>query len=223
MRLHESRSRHSQIIARHREFHTAAALDNAFRAESPHLPNKISDLFCGLRVGLVKSTDFPPGCLGCWLQSATLRNRWRTLAVHPPAAAYARLTGHGCICVHWTLKLCRKTTDATRGLICRRWRRRIVSSCREHRLNLLHPWKKQRACRDSPREAGCDCTSCAPTRVRRCLLDQAHSAVTRLRLPPEAAGFDSPVGQPRGLRLLRLKQGAPATFQVHHFTPYPNG
>ena len=156
----------------------------------------------------LKSTDFPPGCLGCWLQSATLRNRWRTLAVHPPAAAYARLTGHGCICVHWTLKLCRKTTDATRGLICRRWRRRIVSSCREHRLNLLHPWKKQRACRDSPREAGCDCTSCAPTRVRRCLLDQAHSAVTRLRLPPEAAGFDSPVGQPRGLRLLRLKQGA---------------
>ena len=52
MRLHESRSRHSQIIARHREFHTAAALDNAFRAESPHLPNKTPALFCGLRVGL---------------------------------------------------------------------------------------------------------------------------------------------------------------------------
>ena len=52
MRLHESRSRHSQIIARHREFHTAAALDNAFRAESPQLPNKTADLFCVLRVGL---------------------------------------------------------------------------------------------------------------------------------------------------------------------------
>ena len=93
----------------------------------------------------LKSTDFPQGCLGCWLQSATLRNRWRTLAVHPPAAEYARLTGHDCTCVHWTLKLCRKVTDTTRGLSCRRWRRRIVSSCREHRLNPMHRWKKPSA------------------------------------------------------------------------------
>ena len=93
----------------------------------------------------LKSTDFPQGCLGCWLQSATLRNRWRTLAVHPPAAEYARLTGHDCTCVHWTLKLCRKVTDTTRGLSCRLWRRRIISSCREHRLNPMHRWKKPSA------------------------------------------------------------------------------
>ena len=35
--------------------------------------------------------------------------------------------------------------DTTRGLSCRRWRRRIVSSCREHRLNPMHRWKKQSA------------------------------------------------------------------------------
>ena len=88
-----------------------------------------------------------------------------------------QFTWRCCTCLHWVIKYGGAGSIRTSSLISNRWRRRIASPRREHRLNPYHQWEKQRACRSNARHADCNYTSSIHTSATTGWLLSSHGSV----------------------------------------------